>query len=95
MRSLKTLYYRSHTTKSCMERAHSWRQWLETNGKSEPILEVETDKINMKVEALVSGTLFGIRIAAGESVPIGTVIAQILLLDEVIPMIKPIKRLGD
>jgi pyruvate dehydrogenase E2 component (dihydrolipoamide acetyltransferase) len=57
-------------------------QWLKQEGetveKGEPILEVETDKINMEVEAPAAGILAAIRIGPGVTVPIGEVIAYIL-----------------
>ncbi len=64
-------------------------QWLKHNGdtvvKGEPILEVETDKVNMEVEATADGTLTGIKLGPGETVPIGTVIAYILKPGESLP----------
>ncbi len=63
--------------------------WLRQEGdaveKGEPILEVETDKVNMEVEAPASGTLQGIRIGPGVTVPIGEVIAYILKPGESLP----------
>lgn len=63
--------------------------WLRQDGdaveKGEPILEVETDKVNMEVEAPASGTLAGIRIGPGVTVPIGEVIAYILKPGETLP----------
>lgn len=57
-------------------------KWLKQEGepveKDEPILEVETDKINMEVEAPASGILGGISAGPGAVVPIGQVIAYIL-----------------
>lgn len=57
-------------------------RWLKQEGepvaKGEPILEVETDKVAMEVEAPASGTLVGIRAGPGEVVPIGQPIAYIL-----------------
>lgn len=62
-------------------------RWLkregETVAKGEAILEVETDKVAMEVEAPASGTLIGIRASPGEVVPIGEPIAYILLPGEV------------
>ncbi|MEW5957154.1 MAG: 2-oxo acid dehydrogenase subunit E2 [Chloroflexota bacterium] len=56
--------------------------WLKQEGdaveKGEPILEVETDKVNMEVEASASGILAGIKAGPGQTVPIGEVIAYIL-----------------
>jgi pyruvate dehydrogenase E2 component (dihydrolipoamide acetyltransferase) len=57
-------------------------KWLKQEGdpveKDEPILEVETDKINMEVEAPASGILGGISAGPGAVVPIGQIIAYIL-----------------
>jgi pyruvate dehydrogenase E2 component (dihydrolipoamide acetyltransferase) len=55
-------------------------QWLKANGdavaKGEPIVEIETDKANMMVEAPDSGTLT-IVAQVGDSLPIGAPIATI------------------
>jgi len=57
-------------------------QWLKQAGeditKGEPLLEVETDKAVVEVEAPASGTLSSISAEAGAEVPVGTVIAVIL-----------------
>jgi pyruvate dehydrogenase E2 component (dihydrolipoamide acetyltransferase) len=57
-------------------------QWLKKNGenvtKGEPLLEVETDKAVVEVEAPASGTLSSISAEAGAEVPVGTAIAVIL-----------------
>lgn len=64
-------------------------QWLKQDGdtveKGEPILEVETDKVNMEVEAVADGILAGINLGPGETVPVGTVIAYILRPGESLP----------
>ena len=39
------------------------------------LFEIETDKVTMEVQATVSGTLAEIRVGAGETVPVGTVVA--------------------
>lgn len=56
-------------------------QWLKAAGdtveKGDPILEVTTDKVNMEVEAPVSGVLDGLRYKAGDTVPVTEVIAFI------------------
>lgn len=53
--------------------------WLKQEGESvqkgEPILEVETDKVTMEVEAPAGGILRGIRAQEGQVVPIGEPIA--------------------
>ncbi|MFW5943466.1 MAG: biotin/lipoyl-containing protein, partial [Chloroflexota bacterium] len=55
--------------------------WLKQEGdtvqKGEPILEVETDKVTMEVEAPATGILHGISAESGEVVPIGTPIAYL------------------
>jgi pyruvate dehydrogenase E2 component (dihydrolipoamide acetyltransferase) len=57
-------------------------RWLRREGeqveKEEPILEIETDKVVMEVEAPASGTLAGIRAGPDEVVPVTEVIAYIL-----------------
>lgn len=64
-------------------------KWLKQAGepveKDEPILEVETDKVNMEVEAPASGVLGGILVSPGAVVPIGQVIAYILKPGETLP----------
>jgi len=56
--------------------------WLKRDGDrveaGQPIVEFETDKTNMEVEAPVSGILTGIRFPAGVEVPVGSVLAIIL-----------------
>lgn len=63
--------------------------WLKKEGdaveKGEPILEVETDKVNMEVEANADGILAGISAGPGQTVPIGQVIAYILQPGEELP----------
>ena len=44
----------------------------------EPLFEITTDKADVEVEAPASGTLWGIRAAAGQTIPIGQAIAFIL-----------------
>lgn len=45
--------------------------------RGEVIAEVETDKATMELEAFASGVLIDIRVPAGETVPVGTVIGTI------------------
>ena len=49
-------------------------KWLKAEGetieKGEPLLEILTDKVNMEVEAQVSGTLLKILKKEGEVVPV-------------------------
>ena len=57
-------------------------QWLKEDGDEvklgEIILEIETDKVAIEVEAPASGILTNILVGEGETVPIATVIATIL-----------------
>ncbi len=53
--------------------------------KGEPIMEVETDKATVEIEASASGVLGGVSAQAGEDIPVGQVVAWILSLDESIP----------
>jgi pyruvate/2-oxoglutarate dehydrogenase complex dihydrolipoamide acyltransferase (E2) component len=41
------------------------------------LFEIETDKVTMEVQAIESGVLSEIRVGAGETVPVGTVVAVI------------------
>ncbi|HVU71049.1 MAG TPA: dihydrolipoamide acetyltransferase family protein [Ktedonobacteraceae bacterium] len=63
--------------------------WIKREGdevkKGESLAEVETDKVNIEIEAFASGTLRKILIAEGESAPIGAPIAYIGAADEPLP----------
>jgi pyruvate dehydrogenase E2 component (dihydrolipoamide acetyltransferase) len=63
--------------------------WLKSEGdvvkKGDPILEVETDKLNLEVEALADGVLVNIAAEAGDVVPIGQTIAYIVRPGEALP----------
>jgi len=56
--------------------------WLKESGdsvdKGEPIMEIETDKTTVEVDAPASGILTNVRAQAGDDVPVGDVIAFIL-----------------
>src|SRR5579864_956334 len=56
-------------------------RWLKKEGeqvrKGEPLVEIESDKANIEVEAYASGQLSKIVVPEGESAPIGAVIARI------------------
>jgi len=56
-------------------------RWIRQEGeevkKGEPLVEIESDKANIEVEAYASGRLSKIVVPEGESAPIGAVIAQI------------------
>ncbi|MDQ6883722.1 MAG: E3 binding domain-containing protein, partial [Candidatus Dormibacteraeota bacterium] len=56
-------------------------RWLKKEGeevkKGEPLVEIESDKANIEVEAYASGKLSKILVQEGDSAPIGAVIAEI------------------
>lgn len=64
-------------------------QWLKKEGdevkQGETILEIETDKVAIEVEAPASGILTNILVDVGETVPIATTIAYILEPGETLP----------
>jgi 2-oxoglutarate dehydrogenase E2 component (dihydrolipoamide succinyltransferase) len=55
--------------------------WLKAEGDAvvvdEPLLEIATDKVDTEVLSPAAGTLARILVAAGETVPVGTVVAEI------------------
>jgi pyruvate dehydrogenase E2 component (dihydrolipoamide acetyltransferase) len=57
-------------------------RWLRAEGEAvaqgEPLMEIETDKAVVVVEAPAGGTLAAVRAAEGDEVPVGQVIAVIL-----------------
>ncbi len=64
-------------------------RWIKHEGdlvnKGESLAEVETDKVNIEIEAFASGVLRKILVPEGESAPIGTGIALIGAPDEPLP----------
>src|SRR5215510_13081469 len=63
--------------------------WTKKEGdairKGEILLEVETDKAVVEIEASADGVLGGVRSRAGDVVPVGTTIAWILAPGEQVP----------
>ena len=63
--------------------------WLKREGetvtKGEPIMEIETDKVTIEIEAAASGILGGILAQVGDVVPVGQTIAWILAPGETPP----------
>ncbi len=53
--------------------------------KGEPLLEIETDKVNLDVEAEQDGTLAAVTVEAGQTVPVGNVLASVLAPGEKAP----------
>jgi pyruvate dehydrogenase E2 component (dihydrolipoyllysine-residue acetyltransferase) len=63
--------------------------WLKREGetvtKGEPLMEIETDKVTVEIEAPDSGVLGGVLIKENEEVPVGQTIAWILAPGEKVP----------
>src|SRR5437879_7600516 len=66
-------------------------RWIKKEGdlvkKGEMLAEVETDKVNIEIEAFASGTLRKILVVEGDSAPIGAAIALIGAPDEPLPAV--------
>jgi pyruvate dehydrogenase E2 component (dihydrolipoamide acetyltransferase) len=64
-------------------------QWLKSEGehvvKGEPLVEIETDKATVEIEASADGVLARVSASNGDDVPVGQVIALILSANEVLP----------
>jgi len=56
-------------------------RWYKAEGdavaKGEPVLEIETDKVNLDLEAEVTGVLESIEVASGDTVEVGTVLGYV------------------
>jgi pyruvate dehydrogenase E2 component (dihydrolipoamide acetyltransferase) len=76
--------------------------WRKSEGdrvtKGEPLLEIETDKAVVEVEAPADGILAGIKAAAGDDIPVGQTIAWIVAPGEAPPLesesVAPAARAG-
>src|SRR6266511_1563730 len=57
-------------------------RWIKHEGDSvaqgEPIMEIETDKVLVEIEATASGVLANVSAAEGDEIPVGQVIAEII-----------------
>jgi pyruvate dehydrogenase E2 component (dihydrolipoyllysine-residue acetyltransferase) len=64
----------------------AWRKREgESVSKGEILLEIETDKAVVEIEALADGVLAGVKAAPGDEIPVGQTIAWILANGEQIP----------
>ena len=65
-------------------------KWLKTDGqtvtKGEPLMEIETDKATVEIEAAASGILARVSAQAGDEVPVGQTIALLLTPGEAPPV---------
>ena len=71
-------------------------KWMKSVGDpikvDEPLLELETDKVTLAVEATVRGTLLEILHCAGESVRVGTLVAYVGEPGEKVPEQAPLQE---
>ena len=71
-------------------------QWLKEPGDAvkagEPLMEIETDKATVEVEAAASGVLANVSAQAGDEVPVGQVIAVILEAGEQVAAPMPVSQ---
>ena len=69
-------------------------RWLKAEGdevaKGEPLMEIETDKVTVEIEAPADGTLAGIRASEGDDVPVGEAVAFLLAPGEEVPELAPV-----
>src|SRR2546425_3486669 len=69
--------------------------WLKAEGeavtKGEPLMEVETDKAAVEIEAPASGILANVSAFAGDEIPVGQKMAVILAPGEAAAKISPAK----
>lgn len=74
-------------------------QWMAEEGQTvtagEPLLEIETDKVTVELEAPATGVLSAVRASDGDEVPVGQVIALILAPGEAPPDAGPTAVLAD
>src|SRR5438552_9402030 len=67
-------------------------RWLRAEGggvaKGDPLLEVETDKVTVEIEAPAAGTLAAVTASEGEDVPVGRPIAVVLATGEEPPPVQ-------
>src|SRR2546423_15551739 len=65
-------------------------EWLRREGETvtrgEPLMEVETDKATVEIEAPASGVLAGVTARPGDEVPVGQAVAMILAPGESLPV---------
>jgi pyruvate dehydrogenase E2 component (dihydrolipoamide acetyltransferase) len=66
-------------------------RWIKNEGdtvtKGEPLMEIETDKVTVEIEAPANGVLGGISAAEGEDIPVGRAVAYVLAAGEDLPQV--------
>ncbi len=70
--------------------------WLKKEGENitqgEPIMEVETDKATVEIEATASGILGSLLAQEGQEVPVGRTVAWIIEPGETVPEFSPVQE---
>src|SRR3954451_10339348 len=65
-------------------------RWMKNEGdrveKGEALMEIETDKVTVEIEAPADGTLAGVTAAEGDDVPVGQPVAFLLRDGEELPV---------
>ncbi len=73
-------------------------RWLKPEGasvsKGEPIMEIETDKVTVEIEAPATGTLVNVTAREGDVIPVGQTIAWVLAPGESAPSTAPAVQSG-
>ena len=73
-------------------------RWLKPEGasvtKGEPIMEIETDKVTVEIEAPATGTLASVTAREGDVIPVGQTIAWVLGPGERTPSAPPAVQSG-
>ena len=73
-------------------------RWLKAEGasvaKGEPIMEIETDKVTVEIEAPATGTLANVTAHQGDVIPVGQTIAWVLAPGESAPNTAPADQAG-
>ncbi len=68
--------------------------WLKREGESvvkgDPLMEIETDKVTIEIEAPATGILGGVLVKENDEVPVGQTIAWILAPGEKVPASSPL-----
>jgi pyruvate dehydrogenase E2 component (dihydrolipoamide acetyltransferase) len=68
-------------------------RWIKTEGqevaKGEPLMEIETDKVTVEIEAPAAGVLGGVSASEGDDIPVGQAIGYILAAGEEAPATDP------
>jgi pyruvate dehydrogenase E2 component (dihydrolipoamide acetyltransferase) len=73
-------------------------RWIKNEGdtvtKGEPLMEIETDKVTVEIEAPADGVLAGISAAEGEDIPVGRAVAFVLAAGEALPQVVAVPAAG-